>query len=249
MISGQADARPYFHREEICRSNRAPMALKKRRPRYSLSPFRRWNNAVLFENVANRLPRCGMPEVEQRASYCRISPTRVLLSHPYGQLWNLIGDAWSSRTPLGGAVVLLGDQLAMPSQNGVWRYDGRNLSKHPSPQRLALHRQTPTLIVRKPNSLAFQLRLENLVLFLDVRDHIELMPVDPAGQANEEQLPCLRCIHAPILQGKRYPISRWNPASYAHSYFWTLRGALLNHATPRTVLVDVSRCQRLPRPD
>ena len=139
---------------------------------------------MLFENIADRLTRCSMPEVEEHSSNCGVTPTWVLLRHPNRQLWNLIGDVWSSGSAPGCAIVLLGDQLAMPSQNSVWRYDGRNLSKHPSSQRFALHRQTSALIIREANSLALEFRLENPVLFLDVGNYVELMPVDPAGQAN-----------------------------------------------------------------
>ncbi len=140
-----------------------------------------WSDAVLFENIADRLPRCGMPEIDEHSSNCGVAPTWVLLGHPNRQFGNLIGDTWSSGSALGCSIVLLGDQLAMPRQNRVWSYDGSDFTKHSAPKRLALRRQASALIVRKPNSFAFQLRLENLVLFLDVRDHIELMPVDPAG--------------------------------------------------------------------
>ena len=58
------------------------------------------------------------------------------------------------------------------------------------------------LIVRKPNSFTLQLRLENLVLFLDVRDHIKLMPVDPACPRHEKELPRLYCIHMPKSTSK-----------------------------------------------
>ena len=51
---------------------------------------------------------------------------------------------------------------------------------------LALHRQTPTFIVGEPNSLTLQLRSEDLVLFLDIRNHVELMQVDPAGQCDQK---------------------------------------------------------------
>ncbi len=48
----------------------------------------------------------------------------------------------------------------------------------------------------------FQLRFENRVLFLDVRNHVELMPVDPARQGYEKKLPRLNSIHVSYFTDK-----------------------------------------------
>ncbi len=40
----------------------------------------------------------------------------------------------------------------------------------------------------KANLFAFELVLENSVLFLDVRDHVVLMPVHPADTGHEQEL-------------------------------------------------------------
>ncbi len=156
------------------------MALKKSRPRYPFAALWRRHDSMLFQNVADCLPSHRVAKIEQRPAYRRVAPTRVLTGHSYGQLRNLLLHTRSAWPALCATVILPGYELAMPRQNCVWSNDRRHLSKHSVPQRLALRRQTPPFLVGEPNPFAFQLRLENLVLFLDVRDHIELMPVDPA---------------------------------------------------------------------
>ncbi len=79
---------------------------------------------------------------------------------------------------------------------------GSYFSKDFSTQGLALDCETPTFIVGEPNPFALQLRFENLVLFLDVRNHVELMPVDPARQGYEKKLPRLNSIHVSYFTDK-----------------------------------------------
>ena len=57
------------------------------------------------------------------------------------------------------------------------------------------NRQAPAFIVSNTNPLVLEFALEYPVLFLDVRDDILLVAVDPASQRHKKQLPWLEPVH------------------------------------------------------
>ena len=62
---------------------------------------------------------------------------------------------------------------------------------------LALDRQASAFVVREPNPLPLEFVLENPVFLLDVRVHVLLMPVHPAREGHEKELPCLKSVREP----------------------------------------------------
>ncbi len=54
---------------------------------------------------------------------------------------------------------------------------------------------TAAFIVGEPNPLAHEPVVQDPVLLLDVRDHVLLMPVHPAREGHENELPCLKSVH------------------------------------------------------
>ncbi len=86
---------------------------------------------------------------------------------------------------------LLGDELPMPTQNGVGCNERRNFAESPSPDGLAANREPATLIVGQPESSAPELLLQDAVLLLEILDDCVLMAADPTDQGGNEDLPGL----------------------------------------------------------
>ncbi len=86
---------------------------------------------------------------------------------------------------------LLGDELPMPTQDGVRRDERCNLGEGASTDGLAADRQPATLIVGQPESSATELLLQDAVLLSEVFDDCVLMAADPTGEGGHEDLPGL----------------------------------------------------------
>ena len=116
--------RPVFDSEKICGHDQFPVTSKKLFPGCPAFALWSWLNPVALQNIRNRAPRDLVPQVRQRALNPTIAPIPILFSHSDHQRLDLIGPTRSSRPTLCTAVVLLGDQLAMPREQGFWRHDG-----------------------------------------------------------------------------------------------------------------------------
>ncbi len=61
---------------------------------------------------------------------------------------------------------------------------------------------------------------------LDVVDHVLLVPVDPASEGHEKELPCLKSVHERDSTMPKPPrVTPCEASTYARSYTWTLRAA------------------------
>jgi hypothetical protein len=84
-------------------------------------------------------------------------------------------------------IVLLGDQLPVPGQEGFRRDDCRDFPKNATPEHLRLGRQAPALIVVQPETLSSELLPQYPVFFAEVIDRVALLLVQPADDGNHEQ--------------------------------------------------------------
>ena len=128
-----------------------------------------------------------MVELLQLALNAAVAPARVVGCHPDDELADLLHDAWPADAvrrvgPLGR------DQAAVPAHDGVGRDDGRDLGKETAAQNLALRGEAAALVIRESEPPAAELFLQNTILLDEVRDHLGLVPVDPAGERGEEHL-------------------------------------------------------------
>jgi hypothetical protein len=72
------------------------------------------------------------------------------------------------------AVVLLGDQLAVPAQDRVRRHDTGELFQRASADRSALRREPPPLAVGEAQATSTELLAKDTVLLLEVLDDVDL---------------------------------------------------------------------------
>jgi hypothetical protein len=75
---------------------------------------------MAFEHVSHRLVRNVVAEIRQGTGNAVVPPTAVLLSHPDNESFQrrIDSPAWRDSSAL-GSVELLGNEVPVPSQNGV----------------------------------------------------------------------------------------------------------------------------------
>jgi hypothetical protein len=81
-----------------------------------------------------------------------------------------------------GAVVLLGDELAVPAQDGVGRHQAGQLLQRTSADEAALRGEPPALGIGEAQPPTSELLPQDAALFLEVRDDLGLVAVHPARE-------------------------------------------------------------------
>jgi len=110
--------------------------------------------------------------------------------HSDGQFLDDLHDPASSRgSPL--VSPLLGNELPVPTKDGVRRDERCDFCEGASPDGLAADRESATLIVGQPESSASELLLEDPILLAEVIDDGVLLAADPADEGGHEDLPGL----------------------------------------------------------
>ena len=111
------------------------------------------------------------------------------MDHQGSGLWRLRRP---TRATPGAAVVLLGDQMPVPSQDRVRCDEARILPQQLRSEELPLGRQSASLVVGEADmptgDLLVELLAENAVLLHEVRDDILLAPIHPPGERQQEEL-------------------------------------------------------------
>ena len=150
-------------------------------PRRSLAPLGRRVDSVLFEDVADRSAPDSMANVLECPLDSRVAPAWVLSRHSDGQFRDDFHDPWSAR---GSSFVgpLLGNELPVPTKDGVGSDEGSDLGQGSSSNGLPAYGKPATLIVGQPESFPSKLLLQDPILFSEIFDDSILLATDPAGQ-------------------------------------------------------------------
>src|SRR5215467_7473540 len=142
---------------------------------------------------------------------------------------------------MGSSVVLLGDQLPVPSQQGFGRNNAGDLGKSLSSQRFGLYGQSPALIVIEAHSPATELFSKYPILLAKILNDLPLAVVHPPGNSDQHKPervdPSLR-IQNPLSR----PRSRSTepPHLYADPVFGPY-GVILSHpGFRRQITEDIS---------
>jgi hypothetical protein len=75
----------------------------------------------------------------------------------------------------------------MPPQKRVRRHNRGHLAQGGAPETLSTRRPPAPLIIREPQPSAAQPGPQDSMLFHQIRDHLLLLPIEPAGEGGEEQ--------------------------------------------------------------
>src|SRR4030095_9560510 len=93
-------------------------------------PFWRWFDPVLLQNVGNGATSQVVTEIRNGTENPAISPITIVLSHADDRVLCFIGGAWPSRPALGTAIILLGNEFAVPGQQCVRRHQVGNVIQY-----------------------------------------------------------------------------------------------------------------------
>src|SRR6516165_12236473 len=88
---------------------------------------------------------------------------------------------------MGCSVVLLGDQLPVPSQQGLRRDNAGDLGKSLSSQRFGLYGQSPALMVIEAHSPVTELFSKHPILLAKVVNDLALAVVHPPGNSDQHK--------------------------------------------------------------
>jgi hypothetical protein len=88
---------------------------------------------------------------------------------------------------LGAAIVLLGNQLSMPSQQCLRSHDGCNLGQNLAAQCFRPCRESPALVITEPQPGVPDLFAQHPIFFNQVINDAVLMLVHPSGNASHEK--------------------------------------------------------------
>src|SRR5215469_1957617 len=88
---------------------------------------------------------------------------------------------------MSSSVVLLGDQLPVPSQQGLRRDNAGDLGKSFSSQRLGLDGQSPALIVIEAHSPITELFSKHPILLAEIFNDLQLAVVHPPGDSDQQK--------------------------------------------------------------
>ena len=81
IVGDQATPRPDLGGEEIGGHQHIHVGADERLPCGRLLPLWRWNNAMAFQDVPDRLVADGVPQMRQRTGNAIIAPGAVFLGH------------------------------------------------------------------------------------------------------------------------------------------------------------------------
>jgi len=150
-------------------------------------PLRRRLDAMPLQNLSDRAAGKLVPQIGQGALDAPIAPIPVLFGHPCHQRFDVAGGTRSPRSALATAVVFLSDQLAMPGQQSLWRYNRGELRQKFPPQAFGLGGQAPALTVGEPQPSSAELCSQNAILLAPIVNDEQLMLVHPAGDGDQQK--------------------------------------------------------------
>ena len=118
--------------------------------------------------------------------------TKGFLTPVLVQAENHLANLWPAGVLAILAVIpFLGDQHPVPSQDRIRREQSTHFFESFSSKDPAFDRQSTALVVVQHDPLVAVRFLEHLVLGSQVFDHFLLLPIDPACQTDQIQLPGL----------------------------------------------------------
>ena len=169
-------------------------------PGHVPAPLGRRVDSVVVQDPLHRGPGDSVAEVRERAADPRVAPPRIVDRHPAHELGDVLSGHWSTSTSAGAALVFLGDQSPVPTQDRIRGDDARDLRQDPPAEFVTAHSESTTLGVRQAKRPRAQVFSEDPILLPEIVDQIVLVTVHPASEREDEELPRRR--HSLRLLGR-----------------------------------------------
>ena len=206
---------PDLYGEEVRRDDQVPMPLQELLPRRLSIALRRRLDPMPFQDRRDRTMSDLVPRVGQGSLDAPIAPIAILPGQSHDQSFEFAGSARPARSSFAAPVVLLGDQLAVPGEQGLRRHDGSDFREDGPSQPFGLGGQPAPLIVCEARTLAAELFPEDSIFFAQVLDYLQLALAHPAGDREQEEPEWIQQFRhlvdplskMPCVQGLREPQS------------------------------------------
>ena len=180
--------RPHLDGEQIAGRQALPVRLQERLPGHVPAPLGRRVDSVVVQDPLHRGPGDRVAEVRERAADPRVAPPRIVDRHPDHELGDVLSGHWSTSTAAGAAIVCLGDQSPVPTQDRIRGDDARDLRQDPPAEFMTAHSESTTLGVRQAKRPRAQVFSEDPILLPEIVDQIVLVTVHPASEREDEEL-------------------------------------------------------------
>ncbi len=157
----QPVTRPNLDRRKINRGQDVPMRFEKCTPSRLTAAFWCQFNSVFAEDIADRLVGNRMGEIGQRPSDAVVAPRRILTGDAKDQCLDIVTNRRSTDSrAFVGMIPFLGDEFAMPTEDGIGRKDRADLGEQFPAKDFGFDGQSTALIVVQKNPFLPLLFLE-----------------------------------------------------------------------------------------
>src|SRR4029450_6916779 len=120
---------------------------------------------MLLQYIGNRATTQVVTEIRNGTENPPVAPIPILLSHADDEVLDIIGSPRPSGASLGTAIILLGNEFAMPGQQCIRRHKVGNVMQYSTADKFGFGCQAATLVIGKSQSPSAELLSEDPVLF------------------------------------------------------------------------------------
>jgi hypothetical protein len=149
--------------------------------------FRSGLDTMPLQNISDRVTRQPVTDISESTLDPQISPASVFVGETKNKRSNLRRHPWAARCTARAAVILLGNQLPMPSQQGCRRDDGRDLFQDFPAELLRPCGQTATLVVSESHPSVPNLFSKDAIFLGEIFNDMLLVLVHPASGGNDQK--------------------------------------------------------------
>ena len=167
--------------EEVAGHDLLPMSLQELSPCRLPRSFRRWLDAVPFQNVPDGVVCQIVAEVGQCSLYPPIAPRAILFSHADSQSSNFLTRWRPARSSTRTASAVSANQISVPRQQSFRRGDRRHLPQRFTPKLFRFDRQSSSLVIVELQTRVPDLFSKDAILLDQICDDLLLMSAHPAG--------------------------------------------------------------------
>ena len=138
---------------------------------------------MTFENVGDSVGREIVSKVRHSTSDTAVTPVSIFTSQSDDKSFDLVLGSRPSWFPVSTAIVLVGDELSMPCEQGLGRHDIHDLGQRTSAQLFRPDGKPAPLIIGEPKSSVTDLFTKDAIFLGEIFDSELLMLTEPARKA------------------------------------------------------------------
>src|SRR5450759_4127019 len=145
-----------------------------------------------LKNVGDR----AAPDLMSQIGHCsldpRVPPRSILTRHAKNEIDDPLHEARPTGASRMAVVPFTCDHFSVPSQEGIRCDQGMKFVQDLTSKSVRFSGESTALGIGEANASPTQALREHAVLFLEIRDQVLLMALDPPGEHHEQQLKRLK---------------------------------------------------------